>query len=821
VEPTKRVLSNDRLNRYSAELPTSGQGGVMSARPWLVLAVVLVAIAIVTSAGMGTIGLAASAPSDPQTPTAGDEQDRALEPLPQPSIQEANNTTTEREDNDDRTSATQVDQRNATGSITTTSDVDWFVFEADPARVLTIVVTKPVAEGSLDVQLYTPTRQVDRGRVADGEKSGKIADTSDAQMLYYVRIEGRQQTTTDYTVAINSRETDAFEPNEDRIEPERLDLSIETRTTSPNGSNTTRGDRPTRTATVRGEVSPNDDDWFVVTVPPAHRVSAALAKDTGTETSVRVDLVSTGATVDSERFIDEDRGGAVAATSGERAVYYVWVRGDTIDDSTSYNLTVKARPTDRTEPNERPEEAISVGSNETVSAEITEGDSDWYQFTVAPDRRVTVDVSNPGQNEQTLLTELYRSGSVDRDVLSASDTGVQLGDTAGEAAVYFLRVEGDSYDDVNEYTVSIATESTDSFEPNERSDTAVGIEPNTTLRGEVTENDEEWIRVAVPADREIVASLQKSTGTDTAVTVELYQSAAGEFLDPSEPLGQVFLSDSESRKSVGDTTGSLSVYYVRIAGQEAGHVTEYNLTISARPTDSFEPNERASQATIVESNESQSGAITRNDVDWYAVSVPAGHRLLADVSKPAGAGSSLSVELFSPVGENPFRNAIAQASVADDERGGLVAETIDRKAVYYVRVSGESQADRSSYAIDFETVPTDRFEPNGDQIRAAPFPVNSSIEAELSERDDDWYRFAANAGDTIQVAFETPPGRTIPVTVEIYTPDGPAEEIEVGPDETIGAVSYTVPSDARYYVRIVTEESTGATPYELEVERES
>src|SRR5688572_2896527 len=85
---------------------------------------------------------------------------------------------------------------------------------------------------------------------------------------------------------------------------------------------------------------------------------------------------------------------------------------------------------------------------------------------------------------------------------------------------------------------------------------------------------------------------------------------------------------------------------------------------------------------------------------------------------------------------------------------------------------------------------SDTFEPNDTEDTAAPLSFSASAESQLCPGEDDWYRFALDAGDEVRVSIDYvraaailelelrgPDGRVVAAAAPVWSASGLATEI--------------------------------------------
>jgi hypothetical protein len=685
---------------------------------------------------------------------------------------------TESEPNENRTTADRIAGNTISGVVNKTPDTDWFVFAVDDATHVTVTLSKPQREGSLAVELHSAEAQVDEGVIPDEGASVTVGDTSHGSTLYFVRVSGELQTTTNYTVTVNRQQTDAFEPNQRQADAVRID---------PNG-------------TRDGEITHNDADWFTFTAASDQQVRATLTKPNGTDTALSLALFTAAGEVSATALGDDSTQGLVGDTTEARTRYFVRIAGESGTDLSAYSLAVTTNAADAFEPNENRVQATPIDRNATVAGAITENDVDWFVVSAPPDQRVIANLTKPAETDADLSVQLYTSQrQVDQTVLGADDTQTLVGDTAGTRTQYYVRIAGDSEGDLSPYTLALQTFATDTFEPNEHRDQATSIELNATVTGNITENDVDWFVVTAPPDQRAIVNLTKPAVSETEFTLQLFAAQT--------MRSETVVAADELSGRVADTTDRSTTYYVRVA-TDAG-TGEYALAVQNRSTDAFEPNENRVQATSIDRNDTVMGEITENDVDWFVFTAPPDQRVIANLTKPFGPNTALSAELVTTTSD------IDSVSLSDSDVTGLLGDTAGSSTLYFVRVSSPTTG-AVPYTLTLQNRSTDAFEPNENRVQATPIDRNDTVTGEITENDVDWFVLPVDAGSPVTLSLAERRPRQSELSLTVFSPETELNSTTITGAQTTGTITVVPRHDTVYFVR-VTDATAPPDRYRLAV----
>ncbi|MGB0648490.1 MAG: hypothetical protein ACPGQS_14995, partial [Bradymonadia bacterium] len=141
--------------------------------------------------------------------------------------------------------------------------------------------------------------------------------------------------------------------------------------------------------------------------------------------------------------------------------------------------------------------------------------------------------------------------------------------------------------------------------------------------------------------------------------------------------------------------------------------------------------------------------VCNTDDDWYAVELEAGQRLSASVSYTVSDGD-VELSLYGSDGRTVLDESASLLGVENVE-----LSRVTQSGVYFLRVFLKTGSPRreNSYSLslavgDADACPDDTYEPNGERM-SAPLLRDGTHDLFLCESDQDWYRFAIAAGNTV------------------------------------------------------------------------
>lgn len=445
--------------------------------------------------------------------------------------------------------------------------------------------------------------------------------------------------------------------------------------------------------TVAGELPAEDTDWFAFAVERGAtiNVSASAADgDRGTDFGLRGpdDSGITGARLSG----GNDYFGTTAAVGG---TYYVRTVGVSPGQGgVPYEFTVETYRTDDFEPNEDRENATEIGVGETVSGEVSVGDTDWFAFTV--DAGETVNVTAAAEDKRGTEFNLVTPDGDSVQGTRLSGGRDYFGTTVATGGTYYVQTLGVSPDrGGGEYNFTVETYRTDGFEPNEDRGNATRLYENPFVpsTATLTVGDREWFSFPVEAGETVNVSAGAAgerRGTEFNLVTPDGNNVAGERL-------------KGDRAAFGATADAGGTYYLQTVGVSPSRGGDrYNFTVDVGGETLGLPNDRFERGNPPVGNQNRENApdvtsgtytlgMVDDDRDVLAVDLDEGERVRAVVDFDPDE-NDLALELVDDSG-----TAVTDPESATGRE--RVAFTSPEGGTYYLRVTGESGA-ASTYELD-------------------------------------------------------------------------------------------------------------------------
>ena len=401
--------------------------------------------------------------------------------------------------------------------------------------------------------------------------------------------------------------------------------------------------------------------------------------------------------------------------------------------------TVALAQIGETEPNDEQSAATPITIGEAVEGEIATGDTDWFGLDgVEAGESVEVTMSVPTGSDR-LFAYLYGpNGYITGSGYVDPGETADFGSIAVQSGTYYVTVDATG-EETGTYSFEVTTVGTDEFEPNQQQSTAVPIEQDAEMTGEITYEDEDWFSFdGVEAGQAVEVTMSVPTDSDRLFAYLYgpngYITSTG-YVDPGETA------------EVGSVAVQSGTHYVVVdgTGLETG---SYAFEVTTAETDEFEPNQQQSTATPISRGTEVSGEITYEDEDWFSFDgVDAGESVNVTMSVPTDS-DRLFAYLYGPNGY------IASSGYVDPGETVEFGTTAVQSGTYSLVVDGTG-LETGSYTFEVESSVTDEYEPNENAATAAAVSLGTGISAEITAGDDDWFALdGVEAGQALTLDFE-------------------------------------------------------------------
>jgi len=476
-----------------------------------------------------------------------------------------NTTDDSPEPNDERATATEVENGSATDEaiIDGPRDVDYYAVEADAGDTVVSEIGFDSDSADLDLELENDT-----GATLEtsnyGTDSERVVHEVDENGTYYVRVDAYGGAPAAYTYAVNT--TDSAPP---ATEPGGFDSDA-----AANGTQLESDDSLTNRTLADSDAV----DYYAVGAAPGERITATMSFPSsadldlelrdGSGELLRTSYHGTG----SERLsYTVERGGRyyvlASAHSGVPADYDLTV------DTTAANTTA-----DAFEPNDDHSGAPTVTGFDSYSALTIADSEDVDYFAVDADAgdTITATISHPSSADLDLVVEDVTGTALQMSYYGTDSERIDY--EVDSTGTYYVRVQ--AFDGAPaDYNISVGTGADSDPAGIENGTDLRAIELGETASGTVDRSDptaDEHVHEPVAFDGQRGENVSLTLAADSARTYLVLRDPLGEYVAAAE-------SDpgSEAATIEGhtlETTGQYTVLATSVSGDET---FDYRLSLSA------------------------------------------------------------------------------------------------------------------------------------------------------------------------------------------------------------------------------------------------
>ncbi|WP_158279739.1 hypothetical protein [Coraliomargarita sinensis] len=627
-------------------------------------------------------------------------------------------------------------------------DEDWYRITASANTAeLQVINTFSHDEGDIDLELYNSAGFL----IA---RSTSVTDNEDITLLnpasgdYFIRIYyGNRSNEYDlWWGAFTQQELDTI--NEDAYEENDSlqSVSAESDPTFPSH---------TPLESIDGLATQTDDDWYKIQLSDINSGFLVECNFIHAEGDIDVEVVdSEGAVlIRSESTTDDELIDYNASLPG--GTYFIRVYGANLGNT--YDLFWIDKREDDYEQNDSFGTAFDITDLQQTrlseTAVPTQGDDDWYSFTVEEANSVLVLELSHTNATGAISFELYDSNeNLLADDLTTDDLKYLQYEltTAGD---YYVRVFGD--DNYNVYDLFWNALPEDAFEENDVLDDAFDISADEGVGLEGVVFDDDWFAID-PAYGVVAVELNLDFSHAFGNTNVNVYNQFGELIAFAASL-------NDGENLTFEVNPFDGVTYIEVFGADGNYGNPYTLTWTSITRDLNEDNDTKATATDLTGQDgiplSENGGYdTSTDEDWFFF-VPSGSNLNVYCRFDHAEGD-IDIELHD---ENGFIER--SISDTDDE---TISTTVTPGETYYIRVYGQTAGNPydlvwTSYDSD------DSFEEN-DSAAAAGDLVSLEYERQedLVQLDDDWYEIEVQAGEDLLIAQIFPVSRVDGMVLGLY-----------------------------------------------------
>jgi Cys-rich repeat protein len=638
-----------------------------------------------------------------------------------------------------------------TGLTVCGADYDWYQVEAPSGARVEFSIHFTHANGNLQLEAYLDPALPPVATSTTTNSVESLVFQPVANTTYLFRVYGQAGAGNVYTLRLGHAAPaclgdDAFEPNDTSAQAVVLDLPAPGPDEYP------------------GLVSCLDNqDWYAFPLQAGDTLRVRI-DFTHSQGDIEMQLLGpTGASLasstSSSNYETVEVTHSTAGLHRVRVYHYSGSSGRT----NGYQMTVTYFPggvdptcaDDPLEPNNTAASASPLGQS-LAQAVVCGGNQDWYAIPVSAGEWVRVLVDYLPETGKHLAVTLFGPNGTTQlgtDTGSASRRSLQVVGLAQSAGLFYLRAQLGSPgpSDRATYQVLVVRSGVDcqdlGFEPNNSAAAAAPLELGDyggLAVCKASPADLDWYRIGIGA-WERLRVLADSNPSDGNLGLSLFQADGVTSVATSDAGG--------AREQVaGPRVASPTSYLVRVRNLTTSGVTDlpYRLSAWVDPPpdcedDALEENDLPAQA-MDWTGERLEGVLCHVDTDWFALDVPARHRLLLTAAyDPAVA--SLDLRAYQSDGSTLIAASTSHTGLESLDRR-LASDT---RVLVQVAMFQPADTRRLPYALEAlleapQECLDDALEPNNDLNTASPLLAPDSGELVLCPADADLFAFQAHRG---------------------------------------------------------------------------
>ncbi|WP_116108455.1 T9SS type A sorting domain-containing protein [Lewinella sp. IMCC34191] len=554
-------------------------------------------------------------------------------------------------------------------------------------------------------------------------------------------------------------------------------------------------------AGIEGSIDPiGDNDYFAFEVP---RAGSVIADVTGVRGGIEMEITLLGA---DEREILQRYGsndGPVNLTElvCEPGMYYLRLkdRGDNETSPERYRLTVVLDTTDVYECNNSFDDASQIEFGALIDGQILgTADADFFAFEMPRAGSVVTDVTGVRGG---IEMEITLFGADEREILQrygSNDGPVNLTELVCDPGTYYLRLRdrGDNETSREPYRLTVALDTTDTYECNNNFDEAAAIEFGAFIDGQILGTaDADFFAFEMPRAGSVVADV---TGVRGGIEMEITLFGA----DEREILQRYGSNDGPV--NLTELLCDPGTYYVRLRDRGDNETSRepYRLTVALDTTDTYECNNNFDEAAAIEFGAFVDGQILGTaDADFFAFEVPRAGSVIADVTGVRG-GIEMEITLF-----GADEREILQRYGSNDGPVNLT-ELLCDPGTYYVRLRdrGDNETSREPYRLTVVLDTMDLYECNNDFALATTVSLCDTIYASIfPQGDQDIYSVLVDNSDTVVIDF----GNANPdIFISLYAYNATYDQVQLQQDQPGDPIYLIAQDSGLYYVQVIAQSNS-------------
>jgi hypothetical protein len=577
------------------------------------------------------------------------------------------------EENDGRSKARQLSsgQTQLDGLTACPGDPDWYALDLNSGDSFKATLG---ASAELDFALFSPElAQLDGGL---GVENIEI-ESAHLSGTYLIRVMQavEQGQTEGITYSLSLSHTQQHLCIDDEAEPD--DNFTQSHILAPD-------------QIISRRLCPADSDWFSVYLATGDIVQLDLNL---TRNIARLRLTDHRGLTTLAQSQDSQGGQSLSVEVLRGGLFGLVIEPMAFNEPQSYELSLDieaatACPDDRFENNDTYSDASTLTDGGYDDLMLCTGDDDWYWFFAEQDERIEIDILFDNSIGD-LDAYLYDPDGYLTAASEGAEDDERIDVTVPVAGGYWLLITG--YDGAAApYLLDMQLSSTtppcedDGYEPNNISGQAVALPDDADLNLILCPENPDWFSATLNTNETLTVMVSRST--DGPILVNLYDASNSSLLSSdSDPYGTGIVYAQANRDS--------QKMLVSISVNGLSHPVFYRLeTLVSQPIcqdDRLEENDTLDSAYLTDDHENlQSLVLCSGNEDWYALIIPEGAVLLAEVSFRHSEGD-LDLYAYDGLGR------LLKSSISESDYEQIELAPLPDEDIIYLRVIGYDGAQAS------------------------------------------------------------------------------------------------------------------------------
>ncbi len=413
-------------------------------------------------------------------------------------------------------------------------------------------------------------------------------------------------------------------------------------------------------------------------------------------------------------------------------------------------------------------------SEKNIGTIETENDKDWFRVSFKAGSSYAIEMrgaeTGDGSLEDPYIEGLYDSagnlisGTTDDDSGSGLNSLIKF--NASKDEDYFISAGSFWANETGSYTIEVNELATDDYTEKDPGTVVIGVNKEGDIE---SGNDKDWFRVALEA------------GINYAIEMRGAETSDGTLDDPY--IGGIYDSDGILIEGTSDDDGGIGLnakfegtapktgdYFINAGSFWEDQTGTYTIEVKRLASDDYT---EIKPGTVLIDNEITGVLESKNDKDWFKISLEAGSTYEIEMR---GAETNEGT-LDDPYIHGLYDSAENLIEGTNDDDGGsglnsLLKFSASETGLYYISAGSFWEDEIGSYTIAVNKTGSDDFSANTTKTGTVLLGGNEKgdIEGDIElGNDKDWFKISLDAGSTYAIEMrgaETSEGTLVDPYIE-------------------------------------------------------